>query len=240
MHRHTDNKQPHSTADAVSQGQNANKVTTQLTDNRLAARSQSKLQNIADTSPHTLQVKTAQLMADQTSVIQQKLSRKAVTRITQILAFSPDEIPLASAARNVWKYLGSSEGTDEHVSQVLSAMGYAQLDKVPKILEQVRAQLDKQDEVKSDVESDEERAAKITTVNDTGGEIGPFNGGRGSRNDVPPSKGAVYYDSSRKYCISPDNSGHAGEETWKLFSYNKGKWSRVDTLDANGARMYRG
>ena len=94
-------------------------------------------------------------------------------------------------------------------------------------------------EVEESVESDEDRAAGITST-DNDRTIGPFNGGRGSRSEVPPSDGAVYYDARRRYCISVDNSGHAGVGCWKLFSYSGRRWQRIDTLWPDGRRMYRG
>lgn len=176
----------------------------------------------------------------QATVVQRRLGVGELKRVVKTLSYNPDIVPLATAARYVWVFLGERVGTNENVGQVLTEMGYGyQEDILSEILERVRRQLSKKEEVQ-EIETDEMRASRITSTDNTGRVIGPFNGGRGGREEVPPSQGAVYYDESRDYCISVDNSEHAGAGTWKLFAKGGGRWQRIDTLYPDGRRMYRG
>ena len=85
--------------------------------------------------------------------------------------------------------------------------------------------------------TDEQLASGITSTDDNGKSIGPFNGGRGK---IDAAYGPVFYDSKQEWCISRDYSNHAGGDTWKLFKKIKNKWERQDTLYNDGKRMYRG
>ena len=173
-------------------------------------------------------------------LIQRRLSKAALREITDELNYDPAVIPFRAAARQVFRRLGALRGTDEHVGQVLAEMGYHDLGGLEGLLAAVRRQLSGEVTEAAAIVTDEQRAAGITSTDNEGRKIGPFNGGRGSRDEVGPSKGAVYYDAGRNYCISVDNSSHAGVGTWKLFSKSGGSWQRLDTLHPDGRRMNRG
>ena len=100
--------------------------------------------------------------------------------------------------------------------------------------------------VTPDTEADEtatteESGPETVTTTDpyTSKRIGPFNGGSGPSSEVKGAKDYVFYDQTRKYCITRDRDEHAGA-AYKLFKLTGKGWQRLDTIGLDGTPMDRG
>jgi hypothetical protein len=93
--------------------------------------------------------------------------------------------------------------------------------------------------VAAPVRTPEVLAPNVTSFDDNGLVVGPFNGRVGSKTDIKGVKGSIFYDAAETWAITWDRDQHAGE-SWKLLTRGSKGWRRVDTIFVDGRRMFRG